>query len=746
MLFGVTLTATASPWKSSTFWSEDSLPALPGTQVNRMVASDNEFMLAGNNGIALFRFENGKYQRYAQKDFPSLFDAVRLGKEIVLLDRDGLGTWNPATDRVRRNGRLKKLSQSYNLPMLAAVPKAGKVLIMAQNALYEFDPATLNVDYIKIKIRAGKAALTGLPDGSAVIYNMDKLYRYDGKFRELPLPDDFKQSEAFHLGCSSDGRYLYFGSPLAAYELATGRIVRTVSGVRLIRWGFATDTRRNQLYAAGWRDVHVFSNADEPTKWKEINRLGSTDAVPLYTHRDVAPAACAGSLCYLPESDELLFSGRPGVTILGSKPHSGGLVAGCRRDKFIVNNSNIPGNSALHRVLRERKFIGAWVTTSHGVTDEALDNMKRSGINAIIHMVFQIDHGRFYPPHDVRQTVIETGRRCAERDMIYLIALTPYNISINNSKRTFRKFILSDGSTGYHTSKPRNPKFTVRDFPCYLDHEYSEQAGIRYNMEEFAKLAAEANIAGIVFELGDGISPTNLKSHHHCYCDDCFYRFAKDNGLAVSEIPPQKRAEYLRKNGKTAAYAEWQTAELTKLCREGYVAMRKIAPDMCASVMLPETASDYTGEWLYTAFISAFQLSGTPVPVFSEQTYAVPYMPELCNKLAGKWKRMGLETLLIPGQVNYWVPPAVLACRVKTYLEYTPGIYYYHNYQWYTSRRREKFYKPLNPKFQAGSYTLGEYMDLPNPLKKKKNRKDVFLKNNAGNRILSGYEELQSAN
>jgi len=33
-----------------------------------------------------------------------------------------------------------------------------------------------------------------------------------------------------------------------------------------------------------------------------------------------------------------------------------------------------------------------------------------------------------------------------------------------------------------------------------------------------------------------------------------------------------------------------------------------------------------------------------------------------------------------------------------------------------------------------------------NILKKKKNRKDVFLKNNAGNRILSGYEELQSAN
>ncbi len=715
LLFSV-LTAAASPWNYSTFWSEDSLPALPGTQVKRMTAHDGECMIAGNGGIALYRFENGKYNRYAFRAFNGLLDAVRLGREIVLLDRDGLGVWNPALNRVRRSGKLKNLSQSYNFPMLAPASKAGKVLVIAQNALYEFDPDTLALVYVKIGVRGGKAAVTGLPDGSAAIYNMDRLYRYDGTFREMPLPAGFKQFEAFHLGCSSDGRYLYFGSPLAAYELATGRIVRTVPELRLIRWGFATDTRRNELYAAGWRDVNVFSNADDPAKWKEINRLGSTDAVPLYTHRDVAPAACAGALCYLPESDELLFSGRPGVTILGSKPHSGGLAAECRRDKFIVNNSSIPGNSALHRALRERKFIGAWVTTSHGVTDEALDNMKRSGINAVIHMVFQIDHGRFYPPHDVRRTVIETGKRCAERGMTYLIALTPYNISINNSKRTFRKFILPDGTTGHHSGQPRNPKFTIRDFPCYLDREYSEQAGIRHNMEEFARLAAEANIAGIVFELGDGISPTNIRSHHHCYCDYCFYGFFRDNGMDAVETPPQKRAEYIRAAGKTAAYAGWQTAELAKLCSEGYAAMRNIAPDMSAAVMLPETASDYTGEWLYTAFISGFQHSGTPVPVFSEQTYAVPYMPELCNKLDEKWKEKGLETLLIPGQVNYWVPPAVLARRVKNYLDHTPGVYYYHNYQWYTGRRGEKFYKPLNPKFQTDSYTLGEYMDLPNPL------------------------------
>ncbi|MBO7329060.1 MAG: hypothetical protein J6W00_09855 [Lentisphaeria bacterium] len=50
--------------------------------------------------------------------------------------------------------------------------------------------------------------------------------------------------------------------------------------------------------------------------------------------------------------------------------------------------------------------------------------------------------------------------------------------------------------------------------------------------------------------------------------------------------------------------------------------MRKIAPDMGVGIMLPETASDYTAEWLYTAFIKGFQHKGNPVPVFSEQTYA----------------------------------------------------------------------------------------------------------------------------
>ena len=139
--------------------------------------------------------------------------------------------------------------------------------------------------------------------------------------------------------------------------------------------------------------------------------------------------------------------------------------------------------------------------------------------------------------------------------------------------------------------------------------------------------------------------------------------------------------------------------------------MQKIAPDMGVGVMLPETASDYTQEWLYTAFIKGFQSKGNPVPVFSEQTYAIPYMPELCNHLDLKWKNQGLETILIPGQVNYWVTPSELQKRVKTYLKYNPGVYFYHNYQWYSNRRNEPFYAPMDKQFRKALFTLGDYID-----------------------------------
>ncbi|MBO7329059.1 MAG: hypothetical protein J6W00_09850 [Lentisphaeria bacterium] len=86
-------------------------------------------------------------------------------------------------------------------------------------------------------------------------------------------------------------------------------------------------------------------------------------------------------------------------------------------------------------------------------------------------------------------------------------------------------------------------------------------------------------------------------------------------------------------------------------------------------------------------------------------------MPELCNHLDLKWKKQGLETILIPGQVNYWVTPSELQKRVKTYLKYNPGVYFYHNCQWYSDRRNEPFYAPMDKQFRKAFFTLGDYID-----------------------------------
>ncbi len=704
----------AADWKNSTFWSADSEIPIPGEKVLRLIRLDDGLAVAGNRGLNYYKLENGKYTLAGKKNFRKLHTATRLGKNIIAITSDGFQIWNLENGTLKNSRKACPEFSSHNMPQLAAVPKAGKVLFAAYNSLYLFDPEKLELKGLKIRMIPAKSAIAELPDGSAVICNMEKLYRFDGELKELPLPAGFKQQELYHIGVSTDGKYLYFGQPLAAYELSSGKIVRTMPDIKIIRWGYAHDTRRNELNVAGWKHISVLSNADTPEKWVETDRLGSTDDAPVYTHRDVAPGSSCGSLNYLPETDELLFISKTGITILGMKPHTAGLAGRLNWEKYLCNNSLIKGDSAIHQSLRKRKMIASWVTTSHKVTPEALDNMKKSGINTIIHMVFQVEHGKFYPPHDVRKTIIETAKHCEERDITYILCITPYNISMNNTFTGFRRFVLPDGSNAKRKNPPRNKKYTVTEFPCYLDREYSEKAGMIYNMTEFAKLAKEVKIAGVIFELGDSFVAFKIR-RQHCICDSCFYTFTAASGMKKEEIEPEKRNKFLAKNKLWQKYKTWQTGELAKICADANTAMRKIAPEMGVGVMLPETASDYTNEWLYTAFIKGFQRKGTPVPVFSEQTYALPYMPELNNHLEMKWAKNGLETILIPGQVNYWVTPAELHKRVGEYLKYTPGVYYYHNYQWYTVQRGENFYNPMDKQFRKGKFTIADYMDMPVP-------------------------------
>ena len=699
------------PWTTSAHLSPYSTPRLPWDENRRIREHGDSLYLGGAQGIQEYRLEKGRYAPARFWKLDDLMDFAVSGDTLCALDSDGLSLIRLKTGEIRHAVKLKNIRAAHNLPQLAAVPGKKQILAAVPGALYLYDISNGKLRNLKVKMKSADSALASHPKAGAFVVNRGKLFRWEeNRLREIALSEPLYEKECYHIDVTPDGKTLLFGNPLTAYEIATGKITGRMPEIRQIRWGTATDPGRNLLYTAGWRCIQVLHPADNPAQWRLIGQLDCTGKVPVYTHRAVAPVSSQGSLHYLRQTDELLFSGRIGMTVFSAEKRTS-LVEKNDYTSLRPGNEHIPGSSALHRFLRRSQLVGVWVSTSSEITEDQMQNFRKTGVNALIHQVFQIEHGTFYPPGNVRAIVKKTGLLCQKYGMRYLVALTPYNISINNTKKNFRQLILPSGSGGAYVKKPRNPRFTELRYPCYLDREYSEQAGIEYNMTEFAKLAQSAGIDGIVFELGDGFTPTNIRSSL-CFCDDCFRNFCKEEHLTPPEnLPAAKRSGYLAASGKMEAYRNRLQRELANLCRRGMTAMQKIAPEMAAAVMLPETASDYSENWFYNAFIQGFQKKDTPVPVFSEQTYATPYMPQLCRDLEIKWAARGMKTILIPGLVNYWFPPEYLRQRTQDYLRHNPSIFYYQGYRWYDSRRNEVFYDPLNPFLRGAAWTLGDYID-----------------------------------
>jgi hypothetical protein len=695
-------------WTESEIMNRYSKPALPEDRVMRMWKNEKGgLVLATAGGIASFLPENGRFRQEYTFEIKDLLDAVPVdGNLIAVLDTQGLKYFDPARKTLENTGLMPGQKHSYNLPILAPVSPTELLAASSDTTLWRIDLKNKKRDRVKLPVKAGAFAMSLNPaDGYVYAMSNGSLQRWkDGAFEELGT---VPVKECYNLSFSPDGKFIYFYNPLSAYEIATGKITSMKDSRELYRWGMAVDPKTNVLYCAGWESLNAYYPADNPAKWQLVNSIMVTDPVPVYTHRSLNPASCNGSLLYLSETDELLVACRLGLNVLGRKgaPDSFGIKNDYRNGKF-DNRTAIPGKGKWSDFLRENKLSAMWVSSSFPIGREEMEIYRNSGINTLIFLCFQIEHGQFYPPHDVRTTLRKLSALCREYGMKLIPAITPYNISINNSDKEFRRMILPDGDAARHLRKPRNEKYVNLDFPCYLDGDYSRRAGIAHQIQEFAKLAQEGVIDGLCFELGDGFGGTNIRQHPLCFCDDCFKRFTK-----LEELPPAKeRLRWLYSNRMYEQYQAFMETELAALCGEAAAEARKIAPDMELTVMLPEQTPAYQDGWFFNAFIGGFHAPDRPVTVFSEQTYGCPYLPQLVHEPVAAWKARGWDTVMIPGVGNYWLSPAQVLERGNEYARNSAGVYFYQGYRWNKERAGEVFQNPLN-KFDKRRATLGEYYE-----------------------------------
>lgn len=696
-------------WTGSDFLSKYSEPGLPHDRVLRMWQTDDgKLCLATVDGIVIMSRQDEVMRKVKTVAIPNMQDVIPLSHNVVAVvsqDKVFSKTLDDNEAPIHFDCPAP-LGTHFNQPLLAPLSEQQFLLAARDGTVWRFDCQKPNGAKVAFSFKPGKFTMARNPaSGKVYAFSSSKLLQWqDDNFvllTELPV------SECYSINFSPSGEHIYFYQPLSAYEIATGKFISTSEHNQLYRWGMAVDVKNNVLYCAGWNALDAFWPADTPAKWQQINALMVTDQVPIYTHRALNPATNNGSVIYLQDKDEMLVACKLGITTL-KRNTTGAETFPLKNDfrQLQFDNRSLAGNGDWQKFLRRQKLVAAWVSSTSEITNESMANYRRAGINTLLFLCFQIDHGQFYPPYDVRESIRKVSKLCRENDFQLIAAITPYNISINNSDPNFRRLVVANGEIGRYTRPPRNEKYVNLDFPCYHDQSFAERQGVIYQAREFALLAQEKIIDGLCFELGDGFGGTNI-SRSLCFCDACMTKFGQ-----VPELPPPaERQRWLYNNNLYQAYESFQEQELAAICRAARTTAFSLAPGMELMVMLPEQTTAYQNSWFFNAFIGGFQLPDRPVTVFSEQTYGCPYMPQLVIEPVQAWQKRGWQTILIPGIVNYWLAPEQLRQRSQEYAQATAGIYYYHGYRWYQEKFEEIIQKPINKFDFRPPATLRQYIE-----------------------------------
>ncbi len=480
----------------------------------------------------------------------------------------------------------------------------------------------------------------------------------------------------------------------------------------------AIDTERDTLYYTSWSETTGLSPASDPEKWEAVTYLASFTEPGLHTYRSNSPSA---GMAYVPESDELIFGGRWGASVL-SRGEDSALVQAENFEQFVRAPESIPGRGRFYDFMRENRMRSGWTASGRASEAEHLDNVERAQINTILYSLYYVGHGEFYEPSDHEQHLRDLAERCDERGLAIIVSFRPVGTSAMSHSGirdyAYRHWILPSGEVAAY-DKPSEANRGTRDrleFPCPMDEGYWARS-IAPMMNLAAQLGLEhESIMGVLFELGDGFGSSNLSPRGNtCFCDDCWTRFFERQAIDDSQgratsYEDGARRRWLHSHELWNAYHDSQVASMGEVGQKFLAEARRINPELSVHLALPETGTHYDESWWYRGFIAATQSEDMPVVIQSQQTYAAPYNPVMDYLLEQRLKEQGQHTIVVPGLALLWLSPEQVTRRYETKNYQSPGVFVYRTDNWHGQHLEANHFRARLPGDDR-EYRRGEYID-----------------------------------
>ncbi|MFA9478230.1 hypothetical protein ACERK3_07965 [Phycisphaerales bacterium AB-hyl4] len=721
------------PWQTSRLLYTHSEPAIVDNRTHSFAQMENRLALVSETGMVMLAWDGENWSEMSRVEVDAPVGAAwTRDNQLLLLSKSASYIVNANRGSLHRVHGLPTVGN--NAASVGKVP--GRPLAAVQIGPHTFavEPYRGEAVALDISLGSGRTAMTRSDADDALFILVDgRLYVWTA---DMDQPEAWTDRSGSRPAFGSDasqmvphpaGGLLFIGTHgqgLHVVDLANRSTTHMTNATHpeltsdLFYASMAIDAEQDTLYYTSWTETTGLSPASDPENWEAVAYLASFTEPGLHTYRSNSPNA---GMAYVPESDELIFGGRWGASVL-SRGKDTALVQAENFEQFVRTPESIPGQGRFYDFMRENRMRSGWTGSGRASEPEHLDNLERAQINTILYNLYYVGHGEFYGPTDHEQRLRGLAEQCDERGMVIIASFRPIGTSAMSHSGVrdydYRHWILPSGEVAAY-EEPSEATLGTRDrreFPCPMDEGYWARS-IAPMMNLAAQVGLEhESIMGVLFELGDGFGGSNLSPRNNtCFCDDCWARFLDRQAIYDSQARDTSyedgaRRRWLYSEGLWGVYHDSQVASLGEVGQKFLAEAREINPELSTHLALPEAGIHYEENWWYRGFIAAMQSEDMPVVIQSQQTYGTPYNPVMDYLLEQRLKEQGKHTIVVPGLALLWLSPEQVTRRYEKKNHQSPGVFVYRTDNWYGRSLDENHFRPRLPNDDR-EYLRREYVD-----------------------------------